>query len=234
MAIIDRTLKNKEHLVASYGGTKYVIEVVSNKDGTSFKFVEPKSFKGPQDAKSKSLHGGSDGKTFSSLSAAGGAIKHPFAWPDGWLFWTREKEWTPEMALRKRGDAKPVKAAAPKAVKQPTAKQMSKAVEAAAQDADKAEAKRNAKAPKVSGASKASSSSKTATKAEKVAPKAEAKTSAKANGTTKSAASRNGAKPTSAASGSRSGKAQAASVSVSRGRPARSAVAVAEPEELDI
>ena len=133
MPIVSRVLKSKERFVAKYHGIRFVIqadEVEENK--WSFHMLEPKGYKGPQNG-SKSFQGGADGRTFSSLSSAASAITLP-GLRDGWIFWTREKDWSEDLAVNARGGrsvvgtkAKAVrpaaaksKPAATKAVKPPT------------------------------------------------------------------------------------------------------------------
>ena len=126
MAIENRMLKANEKFVATFRGTRYVLQAVSvekSKEGkqkATFRMIEPATYKGPKTG-SVALQGGDDGKTFSSLSSAASALAMPGRW-DGWKFWTREKEWKPALAIKARGEAakgkpRPARAAKPKAEK---------------------------------------------------------------------------------------------------------------------
>lgn len=160
MPIVNRTIKAKEKFVAQYHGDKFVIEALQDgaPDKFNFHMVEPVKFKGPS-AGAKSLQGGADGRTFTSLSGAASAIAFPGRW-DGWIFWTREKEWKPEMGFAKRGaSARAVKKtvvakAAPKAKAEKAAKP-TRATVVEAQEVKKVAAKAQPKAERSTKTSKA-------------------------------------------------------------------------------
>lgn len=106
--IENRTLKNGEKFVAVFHDVKYIVQAKADgKNGKgepkfAFIVIEPSSYKGTSKG-SKALAGGDDGKTYSSLSSVASAIAFPGRW-DGWKFFTREKEFKPEMAIKRRGE----------------------------------------------------------------------------------------------------------------------------------
>lgn len=121
MAIADRNIKTNEKFVATFRGTKYVLQALKGEkpEKPLYRMTVPSDYHGPSTG-SAALWGGDDGKTFTSLSSAASALAFPGRW-DGWKFWTREKEYTPELAIKARGEVmkgtkRPKVNKAPKAV----------------------------------------------------------------------------------------------------------------------
>lgn len=202
MAIENRTLKVNEKFVATFRGTKYTLQAVTvekaktgDKQKATFRMIEPTGYKGAKHG-SAALQGGEDGKTFSSLSSAASALAFPGRW-DGWKFWTREKEWKPELAIKARGEAakgkpRPAKAKAPKAASKTSAKSSKETATASPKATPKAKAASGATSPKRSSAKASIPVTPKTAKVPSKSPKA-------SRGSTKSAAkpvtARNGSSP---------------------------------------